>query len=60
MVGYEEEFKQEEPIGEKIQRRMAEIAGMDVEYDEQIRLATEFLEEHEVEAEKQREWLSAF
>jgi hypothetical protein len=39
---------------------MAEIAGMDVEYDEQIRLATEFLEEHEVEAEKQREWLSAF
>jgi hypothetical protein len=60
MVGYDDGFKQEEPIGEKIQRRMAEIAGMDVEYDEQIRLATEFLEEHEVEAEKQREWLSAF
>jgi hypothetical protein len=60
MVGYDDGFKQEEPIGEKIQRRMAEIAGMDVEYDEQIRLATEFLENHEVEAEKQREWLSAF
>jgi len=60
MVGYDDGFKQEEPIGEKIQRRMAEIAGMDVEYDEQIRLATEFLENHEVEPEKQREWLSAF
>jgi hypothetical protein len=39
---------------------MAAIYGMDVEYDEQIRLAEAVLDELQIPADQHGTWLSAF
>jgi hypothetical protein len=38
---------------------MAEISAMDVEHDEQVRLARSLLAELKVPVEKHEEWISA-
>jgi hypothetical protein len=59
LVGYDEDFNYEESASEILQRRMAEISAMDVEHDEQVRLARSLLAELKVPVEKHEEWISA-
>jgi hypothetical protein len=60
MIGFDDAFVPPVPVGDILQQKMAAIYGMDVEYDEQIRLAEAVLEELNVPREQYKDWLSAF
>jgi hypothetical protein len=60
MIGFDDAFVPPIPVGEILQQKMAAIYGMDVEYDEQIRLAEAVLDELKIPADQHRTWLSAF
>jgi hypothetical protein len=60
MVGFDEAFVQPVPVGEILQQKMAAIYGMEVGYEEQLRLATDVLVELKIPREQYAEWLSAF
>ena len=60
MIGFDDAFVPPIPVGEILQQKMAAIYGMDVEYDEQIRLAEAVLDELKIPADQHGTWLSAF
>ena len=60
MVGFDEAFVPPVPVGEILQQKMAAIYGMEVGYEEQLRLATDVLVELKIPQEQYAEWLSAF
>jgi hypothetical protein len=60
MIGFDEAFVPPVPVGEVLQQKMAAIYGMDVGYEEQMRLATDVLVELKIPREQYAEWLSAF
>ena len=60
MIGFDEAFVPPVPVGEVLQQKMAAIYGMDVDYEEQMRLATDVLVELKIPREQYAEWLSAF
>ena len=60
MIGFDEAFVPPVPVGEILQQKMAAIYGMDVDYEEQMRLAEAVLEELNVPREQYGDWLSAF
>jgi len=60
MVGFDEAFVPPVPVGEILQQKMAAIYGMEVGYEEQLRLATDVLVELKIPREQYAEWLSAF
>ena len=60
MIGFDDAFVPTIPVGEILQQKMAAIYGMDVDYEEQIRLAEAVLEELNVPREQYGSWLSAF
>lgn len=60
MIGFDEAFVPPIPVGEILQQKMAAIYGMDVDYEEQMRLATDVLVELKIPREQYGEWLSAF
>ena len=60
MIGFDDAFIPPIPVGEILQQKMAAIYGMDVEYDEQIRLAEAVLDELQIPADQHGTWLSAF
>jgi hypothetical protein len=60
MVGFDEAFVPPVPVGEILQQKMAAIYGMDVSYDEQIRLANEVFSELKIPEAQHAEWLAAF
>lgn len=60
MIGFDDAFVPPVPVGEILQQKMAAIYGMDVGYEEQMRLATDVLVELKIPREKYAEWLSAF
>lgn len=60
MIGFDDAFVPPVPIGEILQQKMAAIYGMDVDYEEQIRLAEAVLDELKIPREQYAEWLSAF
>ena len=60
MVGFDEAFVPPVPVGEILQQKMAAIYGMDVSYDEQIRLANEVFAELKIPETQHADWLSAF
>jgi len=60
MVGFDEAFVPPVPVGEILQQKMAAIYGMDVSYDEQIRLANEVFAELKIPEAQHAEWLAAF
>ena len=60
MIGFDEAFVPPVPVGEILQQKMAAIYGMDVDYQEQMRLANEVLAELKIPREQHGEWLSAF
>ena len=60
MIGFDEAFVPPVPVGEILQQKMAAIYGMDVDYQEQMRLANEVLAELNIPREQHGEWLSAF
>jgi len=60
MIGFDDAFVPPIPVGEILQQKMAAIYGMDVEYDEQIRLAEAVLDELQIPADQHGTWLSAF
>jgi uncharacterized membrane protein YcjF (UPF0283 family) len=47
-------------VGEILQQKMAAIYGMDVDYEEQLRLAKSVLDELKIPADQHGSWLSAF
>jgi hypothetical protein len=60
MIGFHDAFVPPVPVGEILQQKMAAIYGMDVDYQEQMRLANEVLAELKIPREQHGEWLSAF
>ena len=60
MIGFDDAFVPTIPVGEILQQKMAAIYGMDVDYEEQIRLAEAVLEELQIPREQYGSWLSAF
>jgi hypothetical protein len=60
MVGFDEAFVPPVPVGEILQQKMAAIYGMDVSYDEQIRLANEVFAELKIPEAQHADWLAAF
>jgi hypothetical protein len=60
MIGFDEAFVPPVPVGEILQQKMAAIYGMDVDYEEQIRLAEAVLEELRIPRDQYGTWLSAF
>lgn len=60
MVGFDEAFVPPVPVGEILQQKMAAIYGMEVGYEEQLKLATDVLVELKIPREQYAEWLSAF
>ena len=60
MIGFDDAFVPPVPVGEILQQKMAAIYGMDVDYEEQMRLAEAVLEELKIPREQHAEWLSAF
>ena len=60
MIGFDEAFVPPVPVGEILQQKMAAIYAMDVDYEEQMRLAEAVLEELKVPREQYKDWLSAF
>jgi hypothetical protein len=60
MVGFDEAFVPPVPVGEILQQKMAAIYGMDVPYDEQIRLANEVFDELKIPEAQHADWLAAF
>ena len=60
MIGFHDAFVPPVPVGEILQQKMAAIYGMDVDYQEQMRLANEVLVELKIPREQHGEWLSAF
>ena len=60
MIGFDEAFIPPIPVGDILQQKMAAIYAMDVDYEEQMRLAEAVLEELNVPREQHKDWLSAF
>ena len=60
MIGFDDAFVPPIPVGEILQQKMAAIYAMDVDYEEQMRLAEAVLEELKIPREQHGEWLSAF
>ena len=60
MIGFDEAFVPPVPVGEILQQKMAAIYAMDVDYEEQMRLAEAVLDELKVPREHYGDWLSAF
>jgi hypothetical protein len=60
MIGFDDAFVPTIPVGEILQQKMAAIYAMDVDYEEQIRLAEAVLEELQIPREQYGSWLSAF
>jgi hypothetical protein len=60
MIGFDEAFVPPVPVGEVLQQKMAAIYGMDVDYEEQMRLAKSVLDELKIPADQHGSWLSAF
>jgi hypothetical protein len=60
MIGFDDAFVPPVPVGEILQQKMAAIYGMDVDYEEQMRLAKSVLDELKIPADQHGSWLSAF
>jgi hypothetical protein len=60
MIGFDEAFVPPVPVGDILQQKMAAIYAMDVDYEEQMRLAEAVLEELKIPREQHKDWLSAF
>ena len=60
MVGFDDAFVPPVPIGEILQQKMAAISEMDIEYDQQIKMAEEVLAELKIPAAEHSNWLAAF
>lgn len=60
MIGFDDAFVPPVPVGEVLQQKMAAIYGMDVDYEEQLRLAKSVLDELKIPADQHGSWLSAF
>jgi hypothetical protein len=60
LVGFEDDFAPPIPFGEILQNKMAAIASMEAPFEDKVKLAMAFFDEHKVPAAERSAWIDAF